>query len=118
MSSVSITSTSDGIGAQTLFRGMPYPSQKSGASTCRWLRTNCAKAYVGSACLASLLRPMLGEARRVAIWLPPSRGAALANVALASDGAVYEIDPRNARAVRRVVFPIRFGAATDVVVEY
>jgi acyl-[acyl-carrier-protein]-phospholipid O-acyltransferase/long-chain-fatty-acid--[acyl-carrier-protein] ligase len=47
-----------------------------------------AKAYVGSACLAAVLKPMLGEARMVAIWLPPGRGAALANVALAFLGKV------------------------------
>jgi acyl-[acyl-carrier-protein]-phospholipid O-acyltransferase/long-chain-fatty-acid--[acyl-carrier-protein] ligase len=42
-----------------------------------------AKAYVGSVCLARLLRPILGEAPMVAVWLPPGRGGALANIALA-----------------------------------
>ena len=49
---------------------------------------NYAKAYVGSVCLAKLLRPMLGETPMVAIWLPPGRGGALANVALALLGKV------------------------------
>ncbi len=49
---------------------------------------NYAKAYVGSVCLAGLLRPMLGETPMVAIWLPPGRGGALANVALALLGKV------------------------------
>src|SRR5262249_24678502 len=44
---------------------------------------NYAKAYVGTSCLASLLRPILGEAPLVAVWLPPGRGGALANLALA-----------------------------------
>jgi acyl-[acyl-carrier-protein]-phospholipid O-acyltransferase/long-chain-fatty-acid--[acyl-carrier-protein] ligase len=42
-----------------------------------------AKAYVGMSCLAQLLRPVLGDERMVAVWLPPSLGGALANVALA-----------------------------------
>ncbi len=42
-----------------------------------------AKAYVGSVCLARLLRPLLGDQPMVAVWLPPGRGGALANIALA-----------------------------------
>jgi acyl-[acyl-carrier-protein]-phospholipid O-acyltransferase/long-chain-fatty-acid--[acyl-carrier-protein] ligase len=49
---------------------------------------NYSKAYVGSVCLAKLLRPLLGETPMVAIWLPPGRGGALANVALALLGKV------------------------------
>jgi acyl-[acyl-carrier-protein]-phospholipid O-acyltransferase/long-chain-fatty-acid--[acyl-carrier-protein] ligase len=41
------------------------------------------QAYVASACLTRLLRPILGDAPMVGIWLPPSRGGALANIALA-----------------------------------
>jgi acyl-[acyl-carrier-protein]-phospholipid O-acyltransferase/long-chain-fatty-acid--[acyl-carrier-protein] ligase len=44
---------------------------------------NYAKAYVGTVCLSRLLRPILGEEPMVAIWLPPGRGSALANIALA-----------------------------------
>jgi acyl-[acyl-carrier-protein]-phospholipid O-acyltransferase/long-chain-fatty-acid--[acyl-carrier-protein] ligase len=44
---------------------------------------NYAKAYVGSVCLAALLRPILSEAPMVGVWLPPGRGGALANIALA-----------------------------------
>jgi acyl-[acyl-carrier-protein]-phospholipid O-acyltransferase/long-chain-fatty-acid--[acyl-carrier-protein] ligase len=44
---------------------------------------NYAGAYVGTVCLAALLRPLLGDSPMVAIWLPPGRGAALANIALA-----------------------------------
>jgi acyl-[acyl-carrier-protein]-phospholipid O-acyltransferase/long-chain-fatty-acid--[acyl-carrier-protein] ligase len=47
-----------------------------------------AKAYVGAACLAELLRSRLGSARMVGIWLPPGRGSALANIALAFLGKV------------------------------
>jgi acyl-[acyl-carrier-protein]-phospholipid O-acyltransferase/long-chain-fatty-acid--[acyl-carrier-protein] ligase len=42
-----------------------------------------AKAYVGTVCLARLLRPLLGDVSMVGVWLPPSTGAALANIALA-----------------------------------
>jgi acyl-[acyl-carrier-protein]-phospholipid O-acyltransferase/long-chain-fatty-acid--[acyl-carrier-protein] ligase len=41
------------------------------------------KAYVGSVCLASLLKPILGDSAMVGIWLPPGRGGALANIAVA-----------------------------------
>src|SRR5262249_10304703 len=44
---------------------------------------NYARAYVGSVCLARVLRPLLGDAAMAAIWLPPGRGGALTNVALA-----------------------------------
>src|SRR5262249_36599377 len=44
---------------------------------------NYAKAYVGSVCLTGLLKPLLGDAPMVAIWLPPGRGGALTNIALA-----------------------------------
>ncbi len=44
---------------------------------------NYAKAYVGSVCLTQLLRPILGEAPMVGVWLPPGRGGALVNIALA-----------------------------------
>ena len=47
-----------------------------------------AKAYVGASCLAELLRSRLGPARMVGIWLPPGRGSALANIALAFLGKV------------------------------
>jgi acyl-[acyl-carrier-protein]-phospholipid O-acyltransferase/long-chain-fatty-acid--[acyl-carrier-protein] ligase len=47
-----------------------------------------AKAYVGASCLAELLRARLGPARMVGIWLPPGRGSALANIALAFLGRV------------------------------
>jgi acyl-[acyl-carrier-protein]-phospholipid O-acyltransferase/long-chain-fatty-acid--[acyl-carrier-protein] ligase len=42
-----------------------------------------AKAYVGTVCLAHLLRPLLAGDAMVAIWLPPGIGGALANIALA-----------------------------------
>ncbi len=42
-----------------------------------------ARAYVGSVCLAQLLRPILGDESMVGVWLPPGRGGALANIALA-----------------------------------
>ncbi|MFO0876833.1 MAG: AMP-binding protein [Gemmataceae bacterium] len=41
------------------------------------------KAYVGAVCLMKLLRPLLGQEPIVGIWLPPGRGSALANIAIA-----------------------------------
>lgn len=46
------------------------------------------KAYVAAVCLSRLLRARLGDTRMVAIWLPPGRGGALANIAVAFLGKV------------------------------
>jgi acyl-[acyl-carrier-protein]-phospholipid O-acyltransferase/long-chain-fatty-acid--[acyl-carrier-protein] ligase len=45
-------------------------------------RLNYAQTYAGVVCLTRLLRPLLGEATTVGVWLPPSAGAALTNLAL------------------------------------
>lgn len=42
-----------------------------------------ARAYVASVCLTQLLRPIVGDEPMVAVWLPPGRGGAVTNVALA-----------------------------------
>lgn len=42
-----------------------------------------AKACAGAICLAHLLRGLLGREKMAGVWLPPGRGAALANIALA-----------------------------------
>jgi acyl-[acyl-carrier-protein]-phospholipid O-acyltransferase/long-chain-fatty-acid--[acyl-carrier-protein] ligase len=42
-----------------------------------------ARAFVAVYCLSRILRPVVGESPMVAIWLPPSTGCALANLALA-----------------------------------
>jgi acyl-[acyl-carrier-protein]-phospholipid O-acyltransferase/long-chain-fatty-acid--[acyl-carrier-protein] ligase len=62
-----------------------------------------AKAYVGAVCLAGLLRPLLGQARMVAVWLPPGRGGGLTNIALAILGKVavnlnYTSSPESIRS--------------------
>jgi acyl-[acyl-carrier-protein]-phospholipid O-acyltransferase/long-chain-fatty-acid--[acyl-carrier-protein] ligase len=41
------------------------------------------RSLAASVMLGKLLRPMLGETQNVGIWLPPSVGGALANIALA-----------------------------------
>ncbi len=41
------------------------------------------RSLAASVLLGGLLRPMLGETQNVGIWLPPSVGGALANIALA-----------------------------------
>src|SRR5262249_30492364 len=46
------------------------------------------QALAGAICLRRLLRPMLGDAQMVALWLPPSVGGALANITLALMGKV------------------------------
>jgi acyl-[acyl-carrier-protein]-phospholipid O-acyltransferase/long-chain-fatty-acid--[acyl-carrier-protein] ligase len=43
-------------------------------------------AYVAAVCLRRLLRPMLGDEPMVGVWLPPSTGGALANIAVAMLG--------------------------------
>jgi acyl-[acyl-carrier-protein]-phospholipid O-acyltransferase/long-chain-fatty-acid--[acyl-carrier-protein] ligase len=47
---------------------------------------NYARAYVGCVLLRGLLKPLLGDAAMAAIWLPPGRGGAMTNVALAMLG--------------------------------
>jgi acyl-[acyl-carrier-protein]-phospholipid O-acyltransferase / long-chain-fatty-acid--[acyl-carrier-protein] ligase len=47
------------------------------------LELGYGKALAGAMCLANVLRPILGDSRMVALWLPPSIGGVLANVALA-----------------------------------
>ena len=66
-------------------------------------RLNYAKALAGAWCLARLLRPLLGPAPRVGVWLPPSVGGALTNVALALLGKTstnlnYTATPASVRA--------------------
>src|SRR5262249_58691717 len=43
---------------------------------------NYGKALAGAWCLADRLRPLLGDDAMVGIWLPPSVGAALTNIAV------------------------------------
>jgi acyl-[acyl-carrier-protein]-phospholipid O-acyltransferase/long-chain-fatty-acid--[acyl-carrier-protein] ligase len=67
---------------------------------------NYAKAYVGSVCLAGLLKPILGQARMAAVWLPPGRGGALTNIALALLGKTsvnlnYTSSPESIRSALR-----------------
>lgn len=42
-----------------------------------------AKVLAGAMCLAGRLRPLLGDAPMVGVWLPPGVGAAVTNIALA-----------------------------------
>jgi acyl-[acyl-carrier-protein]-phospholipid O-acyltransferase/long-chain-fatty-acid--[acyl-carrier-protein] ligase len=42
-----------------------------------------ARTLAGSICLANALRPLLGDAPMIAVWLPPGTGGVLTNVALA-----------------------------------
>jgi acyl-[acyl-carrier-protein]-phospholipid O-acyltransferase/long-chain-fatty-acid--[acyl-carrier-protein] ligase len=51
-------------------------------------RLSYARAYAGATCLARLLRPLVGETRMVGVWLPPSAGGALSNLALTLLGKV------------------------------
>jgi acyl-[acyl-carrier-protein]-phospholipid O-acyltransferase/long-chain-fatty-acid--[acyl-carrier-protein] ligase len=44
------------------------------------------RTLAGVLCFRKLLRPILGDERMVALWLPPSTGGALANVTLAMLG--------------------------------
>jgi acyl-[acyl-carrier-protein]-phospholipid O-acyltransferase/long-chain-fatty-acid--[acyl-carrier-protein] ligase len=65
-----------------------------------------AKAYVGTVCLAEVLRPILTDEPMVAVWLPPGRGGALANLALAVLGKTsvnlnYTAGPESIRSALR-----------------
>jgi acyl-[acyl-carrier-protein]-phospholipid O-acyltransferase/long-chain-fatty-acid--[acyl-carrier-protein] ligase len=44
---------------------------------------NYATALMGSTFMARLLRPLLGDSPMVGVWLPPSTGGAITNIALA-----------------------------------
>jgi acyl-[acyl-carrier-protein]-phospholipid O-acyltransferase/long-chain-fatty-acid--[acyl-carrier-protein] ligase len=46
------------------------------------------KALTAAMCFTEVLRPLLGDTKMVGLWLPPSPGGALANVALAFLGKV------------------------------
>jgi acyl-[acyl-carrier-protein]-phospholipid O-acyltransferase/long-chain-fatty-acid--[acyl-carrier-protein] ligase len=52
-------------------------------STSKGKGLSYGKTLAGAMCLANELRPLLGETPMVALWLPPSVGGALANIALA-----------------------------------
>lgn len=47
------------------------------------VQLNYGKTLAGAMCLARALRPMIGEHAMVGVWLPPSIGGALTNIALA-----------------------------------
>jgi len=47
------------------------------------LELNYGKTLAGATCLARQLRPLLGDMPMIGIWLPPSIGGALANIAVA-----------------------------------
>lgn len=49
---------------------------------------NFGKALTAAMCFTELLKPILGETKMVGLWLPPSPGAALANIAIAFLGKV------------------------------
>jgi acyl-[acyl-carrier-protein]-phospholipid O-acyltransferase/long-chain-fatty-acid--[acyl-carrier-protein] ligase len=49
----------------------------------RFVVVNYAKALMGATCLSRLLRPLLGDSPMVGVWLPPSTGGAITNIALA-----------------------------------
>src|SRR5262249_30484675 len=52
-------------------------------STSKGKGLSYGKTLAGAMCLANELRPLLSETPMVALWLPPSVGGALANIALA-----------------------------------
>jgi acyl-[acyl-carrier-protein]-phospholipid O-acyltransferase/long-chain-fatty-acid--[acyl-carrier-protein] ligase len=65
-----------------------------------------ARALAAAICIARRLKPMLGDAPMVGVWLPPSTGAALANIALALLGKTsvnlnYTAPPDGVRSAAR-----------------
>jgi len=66
----------------------------------------CGEVLAGSSILAKKLRPLLGDADMVGVWLPPSPGGVFANVALAILGKVsvnlnYTSSPEGVRSAIR-----------------
>jgi acyl-[acyl-carrier-protein]-phospholipid O-acyltransferase/long-chain-fatty-acid--[acyl-carrier-protein] ligase len=64
------------------------------------------EALSGAILLSRKLRPLLGEERMVGVWLPPSVGGALTNVAIAFLGKIsvnlnYTLTPENVQAAAR-----------------
>jgi len=60
-----------------------FPFRPCIADTASKLELNYAKTLAGAMILARQLRPKLGDEKMVGVWLPPSVGGCLANVALA-----------------------------------
>jgi acyl-[acyl-carrier-protein]-phospholipid O-acyltransferase/long-chain-fatty-acid--[acyl-carrier-protein] ligase len=70
------------------------------------LELSYGKTLAGAMILARQLRPILGDEKMVGVWLPPSVGAALANIALALLGKTavnlnYTAGPDNLRSALR-----------------
>jgi acyl-[acyl-carrier-protein]-phospholipid O-acyltransferase/long-chain-fatty-acid--[acyl-carrier-protein] ligase len=67
---------------------------------------NYAMALMGSSLLARVLRPVLGDSPMVGVWLPPSAGGAITNIALAFLGKTavnlnYTSSPEGIRSAIR-----------------
>jgi acyl-[acyl-carrier-protein]-phospholipid O-acyltransferase/long-chain-fatty-acid--[acyl-carrier-protein] ligase len=60
-----------------------FPFRPCIADTATKLELNYAKTLAGAMILARQLRPKLGDEKMVGVWLPPSVGGTLANIALA-----------------------------------
>jgi acyl-[acyl-carrier-protein]-phospholipid O-acyltransferase/long-chain-fatty-acid--[acyl-carrier-protein] ligase len=63
---------------RNLFRPCVIDHSTGAERTLTW-----GKTFVGACCVARYLRPRLGEAPNVGVWLPTSLGGALANLAIA-----------------------------------
>jgi acyl-[acyl-carrier-protein]-phospholipid O-acyltransferase/long-chain-fatty-acid--[acyl-carrier-protein] ligase len=83
------------------------------------LKFRYGEVLVGAKILARRLRPLLGGERMVGVWLPPSAGAAITNIALALLGKVavnlnYTSAPESIQsavrqcAIRHVLTSVRF----------
>ncbi|MCI0464311.1 MAG: AMP-binding protein [Gemmataceae bacterium] len=79
------------------------------------------EVLAGAKILASKLRPIVGDARMVGVWLPPSVGGAITNIALALMGKVavnlnYTSSPESVQSairqceIRTVLTSLRFTA--------
>src|SRR5262249_53851964 len=85
------------------------------------LKSRYGEILVGAKIMARLLRPVVGDARMVGVWLPPGAGGAVTNIALALMGKVavnlnYTSPPESVRsairqcAIRTVLTSERFTA--------
>ena len=85
------------------------------------LKVRYGEVLVGVKIMAQRLRPLLGEERMVGLWLPPSAGGAIVNIALAVLGKVavnlnYTSSPESIESairqcgIRHVLTSLRFLA--------
>ncbi len=83
-------------------------------STSKGKGLSYGKTLAGAMCLANELRPLLGDAPVVAIWLPPSIGGAITNITLALLGKT-SVNLNYSASMETVQSAIRQSAVRHVI---